>query len=447
MESQKLNINSKEARDVARTALSPSGGLPLISRTLAQQLQLPNLRYFGTEKMDDVEKREDWLAGEEFGAARGEMKDKLNMLIEVLESSEDVVTGVTRQKQAIQQLQDKNMTKILDKTRNLEKTWRELDLFYSNAAETELRLLDIANVNTKLVDETQLVNKIQGHFDNVNKKAIDLEKNYSFFVAPGYIGQSLIERFKDVAYKNKLLFLTDFKDEASVDEVVDAANEPGKAKLGGDKTWSRTVLYTNSVLLREKYAQEKRLLYGSPTAAVAGKLYTIDNIAQPIAGAEFGALKGLKGIRFGVNQEQANILDKENLNPLTNAFGKLMPFNVTTMFTGENVELRQYNVVRTLDYVDKIMKHFLNQKVFTSMMDSQNRLNVHRAIVKMLERLAELKILKSGRITHFDIDENSPDRFNIKLDVLPMFVTAAFEYTIAIDDQTSQHKDSNVEKK
>ena len=445
MAKQELNQDTRAVREKAKKDLTAVGGLSTVSKTLAQQLQLPNLRYFGTEKDEDIERREDWLAGSEFTASRADMKNKLSMLVDMFESSDDVSASAAIQKQKIQQLKDKNLGKILEKSRKLEKAWRELDLFYTNAAETELRALTILNTDTSKIDESVLVNTVGGMLDKVNKSAIDQSKNYSFLVAPGFIGQTLIEKFADVAHRNKVLFLTDYEDKSSVDEVVETANEPGRAKLGGvNKTWSRTVVYANSALLRDKYSQEKRLLYGSAAAAVAGKLYSIDNIAQPVAGAQFGPLKGLKGIRFGVNQDQANTLDRENLNPLTEAFGALMPFNCVTMFKGENVELRQYNVIRTLDYVDKVMKHFLNQYVFMSMQDSNIRLHVHRTILNMLDRLSQLKILKTGRITHFEIDDERPDRFNIKLEVVPMYVTSAFEYTIGIDENGAAEGEGNA---
>jgi hypothetical protein len=64
--------------------------------------------------------------------------------------------------------------------------------------------------------------------------------------------------------------------------------------------------------------------------------------------------------------------------------------------------------------------------------------------MKMLERLEQLKILKSGRITHFEINPDSPDRFDIKLEVIPMFVVSAFEYMISIDEEGLKPSDKNV---
>lgn len=443
-ENQSIQQDSQAMREQAKQELKTFGGLSTVSKNLAQQLNLPNLKYFGSEKEEAIERREDWLEEEDFVKSRKDTKDKLKMLVEMLESSDDVEASAVIQKQKIQDLQDKNLTQILKKSRKLEKTWRELDLFYTNAAETELRALTVVNADPSKIDESILVSTIGSILDETNKNAIDQSKNYSFLVAPGFIGQSLIEKFSDVAFRNKVLFLTDYADASSVDDVMEKINDPDRPKIGGNhKSWSRTVVYTNQALLRDKYPQERKKLFGSPAAAVAGQLYSIDNIAQPVAGAQFGVLKGLQGIRFKVNQQQANVLDKENLNPLTHAFGGLMPFNCVTLFKGDNVELRQYNVIRTLDYVDKVLKHFLNQYVFTSMQDSDIRLHVHRTILTMLNRMKELKILKSGGITHFDINEDREDRFDIKLEVVPMYVTSAFEYTIGIDKSGTVEGEGN----
>lgn len=442
---KQLSIEPREAREKAKKELSSAGGLSTVSKTLAQQLQLSNLKFFGSEKDEDVDRREDWLSSEEFADSRKEMKSKLNMLIDMLESSDNVAAAAAIQKEKIQALKDKNLVKILEKTRPIEKAWRELGLYYTNAAQREMRNLVVLNANTKKVDATVLTNKITRMIDEANYSAIDQSKCYSMLVAPNFIGRELIEKLSSVAYKNKILFMTDYQDLGNVDDVMEAATDPDKPQLGGvEKVWSRTVVFSNYTLLRDKYAQERRELYGSPVAAVAGKMYSIENIAQPIAGAQYGPLKGLNGIRFKVSQEQANTLDTVNLNPLTNAFGVMMPFNCVTMFKGENVELRQYSVIRTLDYVDRLLKHFLNQYVFTSMLDAQNKIHVRETIKNMMDRLVELKILKKGRLTYFDIDKDRPDRFNIKLEVVPMFVVSAFEYTIGIDQDGLSEGEDNV---
>jgi hypothetical protein len=436
--------SAPKVRELAGKELQQFGGLGSLSKTLSQQMQMPNLKLFGSEKDDDVERREDWLEGKEFKPSRAEMKRKLQLLVAQLQKEGDAAQAAQQQVQKIEKVKNDNLTKILKKNRQLEQSWRELDLFFGNAAQRELKNLVILNANTKDVDEAVITAKVGAMLEEVNSAAIDQSKNYSFLVAPGFQGQTLIEKFAAMAHSNKVLFLTDYENKTSAEDVMEAATEEGKPRLGGvEKVWSRTVMYTNYALLRDKYAQERGMLYGSPAAAVAGKMYSIDNIAQPIAGAQFGPLRGLKGIRFRVSQDQANTLDSENFNPLTEAFGSLMPFNCVTMFKGENVELRQYSVIRTLDYIDKLLKHFLNQYVFTSMQDSAKRGHVHKSILGMLEKLEELKILKRGRITHFDINEDRPDRFDIRLDLVPMYVTSAFEYTIGIDPNGVSEDEKN----
>lgn len=443
--SQAEQLNVQQAREHAKKELTPLGGLASISKTLAQQLQLPNLRYFGSDKEEDIERREVWLEEADFAENRRDMKKKLSMLADLLESSDDVVAAAKVQKEKIEQLKDENLGNVLSQARPIEKAWRELALFYTNAAEREMRQLVVVNANLKKVDEDVVVKKLSNMIGDVNSAAIDQSQSFSMLVVPNFPGQSMIEKLAALAHKNKILFLTDYQDLESVDAVMEAANEPGRPKLGGvEKVWSRTVVFTNYALLRDKHTQEKRLMFGSPAAAVAGKLYSMENLAQPVAGAQFGPLRGVQGIRFKTSQDQVNVLDAENLNPLTLAFGQIMPFNCLTLFKGENVELRQYSVIRTIDYVDKLLKHFLNQYVFTSMQDTDIRLHVHRTILNMLDKLKEHKILKRGEIRHFDINEERPDRFDIRLELVPMFVTSAFEYTIGIDTDGVSEGENNV---
>ena len=431
---EKIKVNPQEAREQAKKELSPMGGLTTVSKTLANQLQLSNLKYFGSEKDEAIERREDWLEGPEFERSRQDMKKKLSMLVELLQSSDDVAASAQAQKEKIESLKDENLSIVLKKARPLEKTWRELSLFYTNAAERELRNLVVVNTNLKKMDEDVIVKKLTDMVTEANSAAIDMTKNFSMLVAPDFMGRSMIEKLGALAYKNKVLFFTDYQNLESVDSIMEAANEEGQPKLGGvDKVWSRTVVFTNFGLLRDKHKQERRMLYGSPAAAVAGKMYSMENLAQPVAGAQFGPVKGFNGLRFRVNMDQTNMLDEENLNPLTLAFGSIMPFNCLTLFKGENVELRQYSVIRTLDYVDKLLKHFLNQYVFTSMLDRDIKKHVYDTIMGLLKDLEDNKILRKGTITYFDINEDQPDRFDIKLSLIPMFVTSAFDYTIGIE--------------
>ena len=434
-EKQVIQGTPQQVREKAKEALSSQGGLSTVSKALSDLLKMPNLKYFGSEKEELVERKEDYLTNSQFVVSRKSMKNDLQLLVNLLTSSNDIEASAQSQKEKLQVLIDQNLATVLDKTRFLEKTWRELSLFYTNAAQREIRNLVVVNANLKKVDEDVVVKKLTDIVTEANSAAIDMSKSFSLMVAPNYVGQSLIEKLSTLAYKNKVLFLTDYHDLESVDSVMDAANEEGRPKLGGvEKLWSRTVVFTNYGLLRDKHAQEKRLLFGSPTAAVAGKLYDMKNLAQPIAGAQHGPVKGFNGLHFKVNQVQTNQLDAENLNPLTLAFGGIMPFNCLTLFKGDNVELRQYSVIRTLDYIDKLLKHFLNQYVFSSMEDPDKNQHVYETILRMLKDLEDRKILKKGKITLFKVDEDQKDRFDIRLSLTPMFVTSAFDYTISIDD-------------
>lgn len=428
---------SQQIRESAKDSLSSQGGLATVSKKIADLFKMPNLKLFGSEKAEIVERREDWLSNSQFADSRKDMKKDLLLLINLLEGSDDIEANAQAQKERLQNLINQNLATVFDKTRPLEKTWRELALFYTNAAQKEVRNLVVVNANIKQLDEEVIVSKLTEMISEVNKSAIDMSKNFSLFVLPNYDKLSLIERLSKLANDNKVLLLTDYKDLESVDSVLDVSNEEGKPKLGGvEKSWSRTVAFANYGLLRDKYSQEKRELYGTPSVAVAGKLYEMKNLAQPVAGAQHGALKGFSGLHFKVNMDEVNRLDAENLNPLTLAFGSIMPFNCLTLFKGENVELRQYSVIRTIDYVDKLLKHYLNQILFTAIgTDEQLKKSIHKTISDFLKALKDEKILKAGEIIHFEQDPNNLDRIDLKLKLTPMFVASAVDYTLEVDDK------------
>ena len=87
------------------------------------------------------------------------MKKKLELLVDLLDKDSDAVKEAQVQVEKIEGIKRNNLTKILKETRALEKTWRELDLFFTNAAQRELKDLVDMNVNTKEVDESVVVAK------------------------------------------------------------------------------------------------------------------------------------------------------------------------------------------------------------------------------------------------------------------------------------------------
>lgn len=47
---------------------------------------------------------------------------------------------------------------------------------------------------------------------------------------------------------------------------------------------------------------------------------------------------------------------------MVNEYGKIMAFSAKTLFTGDNIGLQTYSVVRVFDYVTKVLLDFLNRR-------------------------------------------------------------------------------------
>lgn len=393
-----------------------------------------NLKYFAPGADEDPKMM--FLEEDYFDEQKEELKVMLGMFIDLLENSngaEDLQDKARERQEEIKNLRLQNLKKIVDRARPLEKSYRQLDLFYKNAGPNEVKNITILNVDSEMVKDSDLesitteVNAIlsEPHL------ALDQDKVYSFLVIPEFLGEKLIQTYADISHENKVLFLTDYKDLKSVEQVMEYRATPQGEKIGGVQDyWRHTAVFANYLQLREKYGElgEKEGIYGSPCIPVAGKLY-VTKISQPAAGVEFGEIKNSMGLRFKVNQPQVTEFSNVGLNPLVNAFQQNMPFEATTLFSGANPELQHYAVVRTFSYIEKTLKHFLNQNIH-AVLDKQKANSIHRQLVYFLEDMAKYKMIDKGSITRFQRDARRPDKIHLEFDIIPLWATRTIVYKV-----------------
>lgn len=427
---EQIKQNRQPERDVAIQELQKDGGFATIILPLAE-----HLKYFSSAK--EANNRAMFLEEEDFAPARKKLKSNVDTLIRILAKAESIDAMKAQAQKEVKEISDvkkKNIEKIVEKIKPIERSWRELDLFYSNASSGKVENVTMMNVNREdyIDKEVPMIKDAIRDILYDADKALDQDKVYSMLVMPGFLGEELISDYASIANDNNVLFLSDYKDGDSVADVLEYRKNKGE-KIGGiEKKWSHAVLFSNYVQMREKYNFEEEAMYGSPCVSVAGKLYAT-RISQPAAGVEFGGMDKTLGLKFNVLQPHVGLMGNEGINAVVNAFQKNMPFNCVTLFNGKNVELRQYAVVRTFDYIDKMLKHFLNQCVHTSMHEGERRQRVHRSVLKFLKDLEDNKIIAKGTITKFENNDDEPDRFDIDFAIKPLFATRAFVYKVGVD--------------
>ena len=395
-----------------------------------------NLAYFAPGA--DEDNKSMFLDEPEFKDKRKELKNLVQSMIEIIEQSNNAQQAqslASEKAKEAHSLKKKNLSKIIDEAKPLEKSYRELDLFFRNAGPRMLDHVTIVNIDRSLVsdsDDETLPSKVRDILSEPHLR-IDQDNVYSLLAIPGFVGEKLIQQYADIAYDNKVIFLTDYKDLPTVESTLQYRSSLEGQKIGGSsKSWSRTSVFANWIRMRDKYADlgEKDAMFGSPAMAIAGKLYA-SRISQPAAGIQYGEVKASGGLRYNLNQPQVGLLAKTGLNPMANFYQQDSPWEATTLFDGENLELKHYAVVRTLDWIDKTMKHYLGKHTF-ELLDAAKRDVIHKRLVRFFDDLVEQKIIQKGNLTRFERNKDRADRVDIDFLITPLWATRTFVYKIGV---------------
>jgi hypothetical protein len=332
------------------------------------------------------------------------------------------------QRERLEGLNKQNLKAVLLQTRELERSYRSLQLFFNNA-ETD-KVKNVTFLNSALEQLTDLdndifINAIDLELRN-NFDRLDLRKNYSLLIVPGYLGSKVaVHRLAMEAFKNKVMLVTDFANISNADETMERFDE---ANLTGGETYlSNVVMVCNWLIGREKYPEldEEEDLFIAPSPALGGKLYSAV-MPQVTSGKKYGSLRDVDGVRFGLKKSEIATLDRLGLVPMVSEYGKVMSFSAKTLFTGDNLGLRTYSVVRVFDYISKVLIDFLNRRMFENFSPSVLG-NLRKEIVKFLDSVTgPAKLVESFSITRFEHDVFHKDKIHVHLLLEPHFPAKSF---------------------
>lgn len=251
-------------------------------------------------------------------------------------------------------------------TENLERSYRSLDAFFKNANTDKvknLRLInvykdDIADADSGFANEVE--DLLRNGFDRLS-----LKDCYSLLVVPGSVFQdkpSLLQWAK-MAFKYKVMLITDHADEYSFDDLF--ANTEGYRD--SDAELQNVVMTANWIVGREseKLAsgeEDSKAFYIYPSGALAGKLYDESaNMAQGAGGKKYGTLDGVKGVKLDLlKSEIASLMDNQVI-PMVYSEGRVMAFNNTTLYNGDNAAMKEYPIVRVFDWVKKVLMNYVHE--------------------------------------------------------------------------------------
>jgi hypothetical protein len=356
----------------------------------------------------------------------------------ILSSSDDVSEMVETSETSAATAENslkKNLGKAIEATRELERSYRSVALFYKNSESDKIKNISIVNADLdqlKDLDNTRFIDAISQELNGAYDR-LDLRQNYGLLVIPGYLGSNkVVEKWAKIAHDNKVMLVTDFEHLDEPDDVMEmfeAAN-----LTGGDKYRSNVMMSCNWLVGRGKFDEvgEDEDLFVPPSGALAGKIYST-LMSQVTAGKKFGGMNEVDGVRFDLKKSDIAQLEKMGLVPMVNEYGKVMAFSAKTLFNGDNLGLQTYSVVRVFDYVTKVLMDFLNRRAFENF-NARTRKELMSQIVKFLDGITGPdKLIEDFSIKRFEQDQNQKDKIHLDIHMTPYF--PAKNFMIKMDGQ------------
>ena len=376
-------------------------------------------------------RRNIFLTDEQWSSERKNLINRFSVWLDLLKNSNNVEQmrdAANSKAEQMEQLLNFNLKKSLERVKELERSYRSVALFYKNTESPKVKNISIVNADIsqlKDLDNTLFIDHISSELDR-NYDRLDLRNNYSILVVPGYLGSNaVLDKWSKIAYKNKVMLVTDFADLESADDVIDIFFNANHS--GGDVYKSNTLMTCNWLLGREMNARvgEDEHLYVPGSSALAGKIYNT-LMAQVVAGKKFGSINEVESVRFDLKKSEISELEKIGLIPMVNEFSKVMAFSGKTLFNGDNLGLQTYSVVRVFDYIAKVLIDFLNRRAFENF-SSKTEDDLRRQIVKFLDSIqGPTRLIEKFKVIRIQQDKKQKDRVWLDIHITPYFPSKSF---------------------
>ena len=258
------------------------------------------------------------------------------------------------------------ITDALYATQNLERSYRELDSFFKTANTDKVKNLRIINVVKEDIADPD--SGFAGEVENLLRNGFDrlsLKDCYSLVCIPGNVFQDKVTllQWAKMAFKYKVMLTTDHADEYSFDDLQ--ANTEGYKD--SDAELQNVIMTANWIVGRdaEKMSadeEDANAFFIAPSAALCGKLYDeTANMAQGAGGKKYGTLDGVKGVKLDLLKSEIAALMDNQVVPMVYSEGRVMAFNNTTLYNGDNTAMKEYPIVRVFDWVKKVLMNFVHE--------------------------------------------------------------------------------------
>ena len=409
------------ALEASITALAKSGGFDFLESVVD-----------GLDNMNPVRKaKRDIFKEPAKKKQREELKKKMQMWIGLLSensSVSDMMEKAQERSATAEGLWKGNLKKVLEASHELEQSYRSVHMFYKNTESPKLKNVVLINAPMDKLTDLDEPRFIEFVGKELKKKydRLDLRQNYSIMVVPGYLKSNVVvDKWAKMAYENKVMLVTDFVNAESPDDVLDLFSN---AELtSADPQKANVIMTCNYIVGRGKKTEvgEQEDVYVPGSAALAGKMYCT-KLSQPVAGKTYGLLDEVQSARFDQQKADISVLEDAGLVPFVGEWGRVMPFSAKTLFTGDNLGMKTYSVVRVFDFIAKVLSDFLNRRAF-ELWNSHLEKNLRAQIVKFLDGImGPDKLIEKFEIIRFDRNQDEKDQIFVDIHITPFFPAKSF---------------------
>lgn len=414
-----------------------------------------NLIAGGLTSLDPAQsaRRSIFLKDEKKKDERRKMKKQLQQWVEVLKAegdATDLYTMIDGEKTNVKETYSENMIEILKKSRNLEKSFRSMALFYSNSGEQRLKNVEFINITFEdiISPDSSVRQEVQSKFKEAFN-SVDMRDSYSILLIPGYMGsKTAIESWAKICYDNKVTMITDYSDLPNwVEEDINldspfgsnddrntflgSIDEPENLLSGITNHLANAVVVANEIVARDGYAEvgENMPLLVGGSGALAGRLLS-NNPAQPVAGVKHGTLFDAKGVRMNLTREHLTNLHERCLVPLTTYEGSVIAYGDQSLNNGGDIDFNKYSVVRVYNFISKCLTHYFNAKAY-QLWTSTEQKQVQEDLTKFLDSLKHnAKMIQDFKINSIKQDKNNKDVINAELSITPFYPARSFVFSL-----------------
>jgi hypothetical protein len=277
-------------------------------------------------------------------------------------------------------MRDLLLAQVFEQIRPIEKSYRELMLFFENAKPPDAKLQKPVEFYIFNADAKAMKHPVE----SMNVAAIDRfirqrNDNFNFrddicnLVVPGFIPQNVREKFEDIANTWGMLLIGDTDDEKSFQNVERNFAPGGKyefMKRPEDRA-AADVLLTNYILLRGAYSFEKGVdggdsLFGPASILFAAAIARADEtqgLAQGPVGSRFGQLAGAEGARFDplISEMEHLSMQRQLIPIIRDADNHLCFYGCRTQADDPDGVLKFFTSYRVLRYIERCCRHYLLQ--------------------------------------------------------------------------------------